>query len=519
MSAVVRKSHLSKKLLPCHLKEVRLNTLLDLHRRYTSFATWIPLMAFFTLLLIGGPVTAQVPANATAEELKKIKDDATARSATYLELTKADNARKAWEASQDPSKQAVSDQSAAVTAAKDLADMQKAQAEAEKAKAEAIQAASNQSIATKAAKELAEARKAQADAEKAQADAELAAAKAKFGEIPSSGYTGAVEVGTGAGGAEAMLLGSVAVNEIANNFTEVIKRDQPQGLTKLLLFTTQTAPDFQALLAFNTQFDALKYAIDEAKKSTEDVERPKAAGVVALGLGLEAINKLLAFFKTDYKFQHVEVETSDSMLLTALAGKLGSKNIKVELPSLFFPAALANASTVLDQTTKLYNSGLDARQRVLDYESTQGEIEKQLAAKPDDETLKQKLQKVKEAVGIWKTLADRIDGWAKQSAGADDKGNVPLATIIRQAAIKNELDAGAGFVVVQLYKVGGTTYTKKNLVSSIGGNPFYVMGGAVASLTAFNGKDGQVFASALVPWHGGYLSVSDIQSVVNQQAP
>lgn len=378
----------------------------------------------------------------------------------------------------------------------------------------------DQITAANTATELAKAKQAQAEAEKAQYEAALAAAKAKIGDIQASGYTGSTEIGDKAGNAEALLLGTVAVNEIASKFTtSIINKAKPSGITKLLLFTSQTTPDFQALLAFNAQFSALEYAKKNAELSTEGVKyglQVEPSSLATVGLGLDAINKLLSFFKTDYSFKGIEIESTDSMLLSALAGDLQLRGIDVEIPSLYHPAALGKVDIVLDQINKLYGWGLQAKQRVNAYEIEQGKIEKQLALNPKDDVAKEQLTKVKEALDIWKVLAERIDSWAKQIAGADDKGSIPLASIISQAAIKTELNSGAGFVVVQLKKVAGTSYTKKNLWSSLGANPFYVMGGAVASMTAFKGKEGTVFASALVPWHGGYHSVSDIQSVVNK---
>lgn len=66
-----------------------------------------------------------------------------------------------------------------------------------------------------------------------------------------------------------------------------------------------------------------------------------------------------------------------------------------------------------------------------------------------------------------------------------------------------------------MHKVAGTTYTKKNICSSLGKNPFFVMDGGVASFSLFDGKSGKVLGSALTPVHGGYFSVDEVHSVVN----
>lgn len=440
----------------------------------------------------GGTVSAQIPPNATPEQIKKITDDATALKLAYEALTGAETARKTLAASQDAGKQSAADQLAAVKAAKDLADAQKAQA----------------------------------DAEKAQTDAAVAAAKARIGEVPASGYTGAAEMAAGAGNAEAMLLGAVAVNQIADKLAQALKTDKPVDVTKLLLYASQTVPDFQALLAFNAQFEALDFAVRQARETTKgadiDVDMGLAASVGMVGLGLDAINKVLAFFKTDYKFQGIEVASSDTMLLVAVAQQLRVAGIASEIPAVYHPSAASGAGAVMDRSTALYGWALEARQRIRLHGLAQARLDAELAQKIKDKAeaeakaLQDRIQKVKEAIAVWTAVGDRIDAWAKQAAGADDKGNVPLATIVRQSALRLALDNGGAMVVLQLHKMAGTGYTKKNLWSSLGANPFYVMGGAVASVMAFHGKTGVVFSSALVPWHGGYHSVSDIKSVVNR---
>jgi hypothetical protein len=148
----------------------------------------------------------------------------------------------------------------------------------------------------------------------------------------------------------------------------------------------------------------------------------------------------------------------------------------------------------------------------------QSAIEKQIAALPNDEALKTKLQKAKDALAIWKAISDALDAWVKQVTSADDKGTIPLVSILRQSVIKQKLDSGASLVTIQLYKMVGTGYTKKNLWSSLGSNPFFVAGGAVAGYIALDGKNGSIISSMLLPVHGGYYSVSDIQERVNNES-
>jgi len=128
------------------------------------------------------------------------------------------------------------------------------------------------------------------------------------------------------------------------------------------------------------------------------------------------------------------------------------------------------------------------------------------------------LQKIKDFSATWKAISDALDAWIKQVISADDKGNVPVTTIIRQSAIKQKLDEGADLVIIQLHKLVGTGYTVKNILSSLGSNPFFAAGGALASYVEFNGKSGTVINSMLLPIHGGYYSVSDIKENLDKAA-
>ncbi|MCX5829882.1 MAG: hypothetical protein NTV58_18095 [Deltaproteobacteria bacterium] len=369
----------------------------------------------------------------------------------------------------------------------------------------------------------ANAQMAAANAQKAQAEAEVAALKAKIGEIPASGYTGATELGAGAGSAEAVLLSAIAVNDIAKKFAERMKKDIPivgtQKVTKIILTASTTVPDFQALMVFSTQYASLQIAIAAARKEAEITHATdtgvKLESVAAIGLGLAAINNILAFAKTDFKYVGFDVTATDSMLLNATARHLKAENATVEIPSLYLPDAMAISNPGLKMTSQVLDWSKEAKRNIKLFEAAQARLEKQSADAPSNQELKDKLQKVKDSLAIWKAVSDAIDAWVKQVTTADDKGMVPLATIIRQSAIKQKLDGGASLVIIQLHKLVGTGYTKKNLWSSLGANPFFMAGGAVASYVAFDGPNGAVLSSMFLPVHGGYHSVSEIEEVVN----
>jgi hypothetical protein len=441
------------------------------------------LIIVVAMTLLGAPVSAQkTPADAA--DLKKQKEDAEAQRDAYKAQLEAELAKRAYDAVLDPSKQAEAAQSASIKLAKDVAEAQTATA----------------------------------NAQKAQSEAELAALKKRFGDFAGSGISGTAELTGLAGTAEATLLGSVAVNRIAAQFAIALSK---LTANTLVLTTPTTVPDFQTLTAFETQFLAISAAVSAARQSTSDKPTDNAGvkteSVAAIGLGLEAVGKILSFAKTDYKFVNLEVASTDAMLLRALAGLLKGK--VVEIPAFYLADAISASSQVLSRAGEINKWSVEAKRRIKFFEAAQAEFEKQLAAAPADQSLKDGLQKAKLALATWKAVSESVDAWSKQLTTADDKGNSPIATIARQSAIKWKLDADGVLVIVELHKVAGTGYTKKNLWSSLGANPFFVMGGAVASYVALDGKTGRVLDAQMLPVHGGYHSVSDIPAEVNRGLP
>ncbi|MBS1133053.1 MAG: hypothetical protein H6R02_194 [Burkholderiaceae bacterium] len=365
----------------------------------------------------------------------------------------------------------------------------------------------------KAQKDLAELQKSVFEAQKAQYEAQLAAAKAKFGDLPASGIGGTADLATGAGTAEGLLLGTKTVNEIADAFVcDILLKAEP---AKFVLSTTSAIPDFQLLIAFEAQHTAMAAAVKQAEISTGSEERAVRESP-ALAAALPFVSNLLSYAKTDYKFIGFDVTTSDAMLLRAMAGKLVAKGRTVSIPAVYYlPQASQSSLSLLSKIGDLDTWSIKAKKLLLLYGDEKKQIEKDLTKTPNDEALKKQSDRLQLNIATWQAVSDAIDAWSKKLIAPDDKGTSAIATIVRQGAIKQPLDAGAGLLVVELHKVSATGYSKKNLWSSLGANPFFVMGGAVASYVLVNGKTGEVLSAQLLPHSGAYLSVSEVEQQVN----
>ena len=300
--------------------------------------------------------------------------------------------------------------------------------------------------------------------------------KAQLGTITNSGIKGEAVIDNKAGKAEAMLLGSVALNEIANKFAVQIKRDIPAGAT-LLLFQSSESFDFYELRVFNTSYDLLK----KQKEPTieKSVVRFSPAIIASIGPVADMVKNMLSLFKTDYAFSGVDIELADEMLLSALTNSLKkqySNSITVELPKVYNPGIYKTPDTLIEKLANLSQWANETTKRA------------------------------EEA----KTLLTQL------AAIDNDKKGTMFSRVVQQTVLQDKLlKSNTYLVILQPSKLSGSLYTKKSLWSSLGSNPFYVMGGAVASYTVLDGISGKVISSMMLPVHGGYHSVSDIQRIVN----
>ncbi len=449
---------------------------------------------------------------------------------------------------QDP----LADQLAEAEAAKKLAEARKAEAEANLAafkaqkELEAAQAPpdpskkelDDQLAEAEAAKKIADAAKAAADARKAQAEAALAALKAEIGEVPSAGYTGEVTLKDKAGATEGFLLAAKAAETAAQRIAAALPGD---GNRELLLYAAGEVPNFQALIAFCAQRDLVKEALKDAKKTSgqADSEAPgpppfKIAAVptlaapsltagapplAATGLTLDAVNKLLGYFRTDYSVGGLEIKFEDSLLVHALAGAIASSNKKykgVQLPAVYSPKALSDPSSgILNGILELSKLKVDAQADADRHDKLSAYFNKEAGKATDPAQKEELLRKAKihkDAADACKAAVGLYDGFLGKLTTADDKGAIQLAKVIYENIVADALKTGGLLLLVKLQQSGGSYYTKKNMWTLFGGMPFYHMGGVVASFVLLEGPSpGNVLKAGVVPVHGGFIKAADLQ--------
>lgn len=445
---------------------------------------------------------------------------------------------------------------AKATAAKELADAEKARIDAQRALERAREplnpadeAREAKTAAAKVDKELAEAQKAaadaaraEADASKAKADADLAAFKARFGEVPASPYHGDVTLKENAGKTEALLLAAQAARSAAAAIADTVKAKAGE----VMLIPSPDVPTFDNLMRYRAELGIVQKAFDETdrvsnaarEKEPKDSEEPPAVTVArgprreravppiaAAGLALDAADKLLGFFKTDYTVGGIDLTLEDATLVNELAGRLTNNGVTVYLPTVF-------NGNELEQTAAKVIAELEGlalrRAACASTAAAHTRLTAVWADRAAKETDEEKKNEITAAAEAHRQAADAIgkatalyDGWFARLSSPDEKSTaVPIVAVIRERALMNALDNGRALLVVKLHASGGSYYTKRNIWTALGRMPFFHMGGTVASFALIAGNTGAVKAAGTVPVHGGFVKASRLAGeIVGRPAP
>ena len=462
----------------------------------------ISALILVSVLLVGGVNTMNallaIEPQVEAPDWARIKKNAQAEAEAVAAQKQALQARQALEAAQDP-------------ASKELED---------------------KLAAAKAAQAIAEAQKSAAEAQKAAAEAQATALKTRFGDIPTSPYTGDVTLKEKVGGAEAALLAARAANLAAQKIAAELPGEAAipgQASTPaktVFLYAGGELPTFQSLIAYRAQITILRRVLQEAQTAsdTADSNAPETAQVrvfgpipMAAGLSLDAVNKLLAFFRTDYTIGGVDLSVNDSLLVHAVAGAItnSGKYHDVRLTASYNPASLAaHGAGIITELMELSASKTSAQHNASRHEKLAAKFSEQTAKEPDPA----KKAKLLAATKLHKAAADNsqtavglYDSVFSKLTTADDKGIALLTNVVREGVIADALSDGNLLLIIKMQNSGGSYYTKKNMWTLFGGMPLYHMGGIVASYALLEGKEGRVLKSGVVPVHGGFIKAGDLQ--------
>jgi hypothetical protein len=213
-----------------------------------------------------------------------------------------------------------------------------------------------------------------------------------------------------------------------------------------------------------------------------EVEGGSAAVIGAI------VNTIGALFRADYTVYGIAV-TTDQTLLTkrvALAFKASGLQNPVYLPDLSPVGPLDSANPAVRRLAVL-----DALRGLA------------LAAAATNANAKVRLEAAIKAYD---------DAFAALNSASEGKPPL-MATVIRQAQTAKLIRAGGYLVVTNVHLAGGTSYTKKNFFTFLGGMPYFVSGGALASYMVEDGATGSVLDTVTIPVMSGYHRVNQLDRV------
>jgi hypothetical protein len=370
------------------------------------------------------------------------------------------------------------------------------------------------------------------------ADAYLAAFKARFGDVPASQYKGEVTLEENAGKAEATLLAAQAVRSAAAAIVENINQLETKP-TKVTLLATPDVPAFDNLLRFNVEIGIVRKAFDTMDAASSDAKSKEPADdagqrpvpkmrapvkqravlpVAAAGLALEAADKLLGFFRTDYTVGGIDVTVEDATLVNELAGLLTRNKCTVYLPKVFTREIMQASEDLMGEFETL-------AQRRTEGVAAADEHER-LARKWTDagtqESDKKKKEEMSAAAEAHTHAADvaynaiaLYDSWFDKLSFRDEKTSVvPIVAVIRERSMMDALSNGRSLLITHIHASGGSYYAKKNIWTVFGGMPFFHMGGIVASFVLLDGETGAVAAAGTVPVHGGFIKATRLENEI-----
>ena len=429
----------------------------------------------------------------TIDELKKQKELLEAEKARLdAEKAKIDSA-KALTSAEKPDANVTEAQNAKNR--KDLLEAQKSLIDAQRALERAQQPVDTRLDDLKN-------QKAMVDAQKDLANSQTDALKAQlFGTVTGGSFSGAVEMKTNAGVAEANLLASQAIRCASARIAEKIKT-ATSGVP-IFLFNVKDFPTFQRLAAFRFRKEVVKEAYKAINVGRGGEEAVEAIPALASG-ALDTLSKILGFLKSDFSVGGTEVKADDSQLVFAMAGSLSSQD--VHLPGIYNPSAHTTAvSRMTGVLADLAAFRINANTEMKTLSDSVAQLANGSDAQKKEATVKSaRLEQLKNVVALH-------DAFLTSLTTPDSGGTLPIVLLAQEFAIDDALQAGGTVLLVKLENAAGGYFVKKNLLTGLGAMPLYHMGGSSASYLLLRGNDGKVLASDVVPVHGGFVKAGKVE--------
>jgi hypothetical protein len=386
--------------------------------------------------------------------------------------------------------------------------------------------------AAKSSAELAKSRK-------EAAESDLAWLKARIGDVPASGLTGAVELGDKAASIETALLASKALVVAAEEAVAFLVPHLSGSDVVILVYPSGQLPDVKAITCFRAcnrilsdQFADAMRDLDAAAGAQDPATlampqqagvQPTAIMVPAIGLAMDAVSKILGYFRSDFSVSGTELDVDHAAFAELLAGALLQRlpNAQLRLPLMyeavpdavvdgFFSEELAPLAEVHHKALGLLRSSAD-RQSALSVQlaQTTGATDEDKSAK---EMLARRIARIQVASDRLQQVAQAYDALLDSLVANKDN----LDVLVRQYAASIGQGKEKRFALIaKVHRMGGSHYTEKNVRTLFGAMPFHVMGGVVASCSLFDVASGNLLASRTIPVHSGFHPVKNLATFIS----
>jgi hypothetical protein len=364
--------------------------------------------------------------------------------------------------------------------------------------------------------------KGMAEAQLAKAQAEAKTAQLTYANAagPAAAQTGKVDVKTNAGQIEADVLMAQSLSPIATKIIEGIKGKasgkpivvfagtdgQPLARWEMFHFRTARIEEQFGLLAarkknLDDRYDGLTNKIHIAEYSNF------VSAVTGITPGLAAVSKVLSYFASDYEVGGITVATDDTLLVAAIASQ--PDGLQLYLPSRLMKVGAGDEIYAivarLDESSQLAQTWVaGGKKRSADL----NELAKKDKERADALTALAKDYDVF-VDDCGKVIASR-DALMATLASTDDKNPMPFSAVVQEKAISDAMGPDGFGLFVHMHSAAGGDFTKKNLWTYLGGMPFYVSGGAVASYFLIGRADGRVAAGGVVAFECGYRKATEV---------
>lgn len=312
------------------------------------------------------------------------------------------------------------------------------------------------------------------NARAAQQSAEAALTKAKIDALGLPSFNGTTTLGSGAGGIEATILATAALNKAAEYIS--LRKPPLRAASGYLVLSGEESARFDVLGTVRAQLDGLRQAFSNA-----DIKTKASPNRLAPTMAVAAISAVAGLLRAETTVSGIDISAlTPRALATATTQRLGNAYL---LSAPTFPAdeTLDNTKDWADQTIL---------QRIDTLSSLREDAVTARKALPEKPVGAQAVKAAR-----LDTAVSRFDAFLTKVTTPDEKGVVTIAEAARQERLKGKIGS---ILRVNVDKAGGSIINTKNIATTFGVDPVKISGALIASYLYTDPADGRVQSAGVI---------------------